>query len=257
MKIGVVKEIKPDEYRVALTPAGARELVQRGHEVLVEVGAGREARSPTGTSRRSVRGWHRVDEVWAAAQLMLKVKEPLPEEYPRLREGQILFTYLHLAASKELTEALVASGATCVALRDRRDSRRRVAAARADERDRGPARGPGGRVLPGEAARGPWSAARRSGRRRPRPSAGDRRRDRRLQRRGDRHRPRRERDHPRALDRPDAASRRDPLRPGQPGDVVDAADRGVDPRCRRRHRRGPDPRREGAEADQPRRCSAR
>ena len=115
MKIGVVKEIKPDEYRVALTPAGARELVQRGHEVLVEVGAGEGSAFADRHFEAVGARVASVDEVWAAAQLMLKVKEPLPEEYPRLRQGQILFTYLHLAASKELTEALVASGATCVA----------------------------------------------------------------------------------------------------------------------------------------------
>src|SRR3954468_20552906 len=99
MKIGVVKEIKPDEYRVALTPAGARELVQRGHDVLVEAGAGEgssfpdDAYGPVGPSLAS------VEDVWADAELLLKVKEPLPEEYPRLREGLVLFTYLHLAAS--------------------------------------------------------------------------------------------------------------------------------------------------------------
>jgi alanine dehydrogenase len=115
VKIGVVKEIKSDEYRVALTPAGARELVQRGHEVLVETGAGEG--SAFGDAQYAAVGstLQGVEDVWAAAELVLKVKEPLPVEYPRLREGQILFTYLHLAASKELTEALVASGAACVA----------------------------------------------------------------------------------------------------------------------------------------------
>jgi alanine dehydrogenase len=115
VKIGVVKELKPDEYRVALTPAGARELVQRGHEVLVETGAG-EGSAVADVQYEAVGArLAPVDEVWARAELLLKVKEPLAEEYPRLRSSQILFTYLHLAASKELTEALVASGATCVA----------------------------------------------------------------------------------------------------------------------------------------------
>src|SRR4051794_29631433 len=115
MKVGVVKEIKPDEYRVALTPAGARELVQRGHDVIVESGAGGgsafddEAYSAVGASLAP------AAEVWEEAELLLKVKEPLPPEYPLLRESQILFTYLHLAASAELTSALADSGAACVA----------------------------------------------------------------------------------------------------------------------------------------------
>jgi alanine dehydrogenase len=115
VKIGVAKEIKPDEYRVALTPAGARELMRVGHEVLVESGAG-EGSAFTDAQYAAVGARiASVDEVWAEAELLLKVKEPVVEEYPRVREGQILFTYLHLAASKELTEALVASGATCIA----------------------------------------------------------------------------------------------------------------------------------------------
>jgi alanine dehydrogenase len=115
MKIGVVKEIKSDEYRVALTPAGARELVRRGHDVLVEPGAGEgSAFTDAAYELEGVR-LADAEEVWAEADLLLKVKEPLPEEYPLLREGLALFTYLHLAASAELTEALVASGAACVA----------------------------------------------------------------------------------------------------------------------------------------------
>jgi alanine dehydrogenase len=115
VKIGVAKEIKPDEYRVALTPAGARELLRLGHDVLVETGAG-EGSAFTDAQYAAVGARIApVDDVWAGAELLLKVKEPLAEEYPRIREGQILFTYLHLAASKELTEALVASGATCIA----------------------------------------------------------------------------------------------------------------------------------------------
>jgi alanine dehydrogenase len=115
VKVGVVKEIKSDEYRVALTPAGARELVVRGHDVLVEAGAaeGSAFRDDGYVSVGARLG--SADEVWNASELVLKVKEPLPEEYGKLREGQILLTYLHLAASKELTEALVESGAACVA----------------------------------------------------------------------------------------------------------------------------------------------
>ena len=115
MRVGVAKEIKQDEYRVALTPAGAGELRQRGHEVVVETGAG--AGSAFLDADYEAVGARIVDveEVWATADLVLKVKEPLPEEYGRLREGLILFTYLHLAADEELTRALVSSGATCIA----------------------------------------------------------------------------------------------------------------------------------------------
>jgi alanine dehydrogenase len=115
MKVGVVKEIKADEYRVALTPAGARELVLRGHDVLVENGAGDGSSFPDDAYRAVGAMLSSADEVWGDAELLLKVKEPLPSEYPLLREGLVLFTYLHLAASEELTRALAESGATCVA----------------------------------------------------------------------------------------------------------------------------------------------
>ena len=115
MKVGVVKEIMPDEYRVALTPAGARELVQRGQDVLVQRGAGDGSSFPDQAYRAVGATLVSVDEVWSEAEPLLKVKEPLPSEYSLLREGLVLFTYLHLAASEELTRALVESGATCVA----------------------------------------------------------------------------------------------------------------------------------------------
>src|ERR671935_3287024 len=102
MRVGVAKEIKTDEYRVALTPAGALELVQRGHEVLVETGAGEGSAFPDSAYRAVEARIASVDEVWNEADLLLKVKEPLPNEYPLIREGLILFTYLHLAASDEL-----------------------------------------------------------------------------------------------------------------------------------------------------------
>jgi alanine dehydrogenase len=115
VKIGVAKEIKPDEYRVALTPAGARELVQRGHEVAIETGAGvgsafaDEAYEAVGARIAS------VEDVWADSDLLLKVKEPIKPEYGRLREGLILFTYLHIAADEPLTHALADSGIAAVA----------------------------------------------------------------------------------------------------------------------------------------------
>jgi alanine dehydrogenase len=115
MKVGVVKELKSDEYRVALTPAGARELVQGGHDVLVESGAGEGSAFSDGAYRAVGASLGSAEEVWGEVELLLKVKEPLPSEYPLLREGLVLFTYLHLAASEELTRALADSGAVCVA----------------------------------------------------------------------------------------------------------------------------------------------
>jgi alanine dehydrogenase len=115
MRIGVVKEIKPDEYRVALTPAGARELLQRGNEVLVEASAGVGSAFSDADYEAVGARLTSVEDVWASADLVLKVKEPLPDEYGRLRDGLVLFTYLHLAADQVLTRALIESGATCVA----------------------------------------------------------------------------------------------------------------------------------------------
>jgi alanine dehydrogenase len=115
VRIGVPKELKTDEYRVALTPAGARELVQRRHDVLVEHGAGvgsafdDHAYEAAGASITS------VENVWAEADLLLKVKEPIQSEYGHLREGLVLFTYLHIAADEPLTGALVESGIAAVA----------------------------------------------------------------------------------------------------------------------------------------------
>ena len=115
MRIGVVKEIKPDEYRVALTPAGARELAQRGHDVLVEIGAGEGSAFSDAAYAAAGAALASADATWADSDLLLKVKEPLPSEYPLLREGLVLFTYLHLAANEQLTRSLVESGTTCIA----------------------------------------------------------------------------------------------------------------------------------------------
>jgi alanine dehydrogenase len=115
VKIGVAKEIKTDEYRVALTPAGARELVQRGHEVLVEHGAGEGSTFADGDYSRAGARTVSVEDVWGEAELLLKVKEPIAAEYPRLRAGLVLFTYLHIAADEPLTRALIDSGVTAVA----------------------------------------------------------------------------------------------------------------------------------------------
>ena len=164
MKVGVPKEVKNHEYRVAITPAGVHELVQHGHEVFVERGP---------ASARSIPDEEYVaagatildtaDDVWGTAEMILKVKEPVAEEYARMREGQMLFTYLHLAADKPLTEELVARK------RDRRSPTRpcscprRAAAAVPDARGRRLAGPAGGRAL---ADAGPGRPRRADGRRR-------------------------------------------------------------------------------------------
>jgi alanine dehydrogenase len=115
LKIGVAKEIKTDEYRVALTPAGARELGQRGHDVIVEAGAGDGSAFADAAYEAAGARIATVDAVWGEAELLLKVKEPIAPEYGRLREGVVLFTYLHIAADEALTRALLESGITAVA----------------------------------------------------------------------------------------------------------------------------------------------
>jgi alanine dehydrogenase len=116
MRVGVPTEIKNNEFRVAITPAGVAELVHRGHEVLIEAGAGLgSAISDADFKRAGAQMINSVDEVWAEADLLLKVKEPIEPEYGRMREGQTLFTYLHLAASKPCTDALMTSGTTSIA----------------------------------------------------------------------------------------------------------------------------------------------
>ncbi|GBC77860.1 Alanine dehydrogenase [bacterium HR08] len=116
MIIGVPKELKPDEYRVGLVPAGVKALSEEGHTVYIEAGAG----EGSGISDREyeeagARILEDPDEVWARADLIIKVKEPIPIEYARLREGQILFTYLHLAPAPELTRELLARKVTGIA----------------------------------------------------------------------------------------------------------------------------------------------
>jgi alanine dehydrogenase len=115
MKVGVVTEIKKDEYRVALTPAGARELTLHGHDVLVQRGAGEGSAFADAEYVAAGARIAACADVWGEADLLLKVKEPLPAEYGSIRADQTLFTYLHLAPAPELTQALIASGATCIA----------------------------------------------------------------------------------------------------------------------------------------------
>ena len=154
MRIGVPTEIKTDEYRIAITPAGVRELTARGHEVLVQTGAGEgSAMSDEQFLAQGARIVADADAVFGEAELILKVKEPQPEEVARLRAEQTLFTYLHLAAEPELAQGLMASGATCIAYETVEDGARPSAAARADERGRGQDRDAGGGLHAGEAAR--------------------------------------------------------------------------------------------------------
>jgi alanine dehydrogenase len=116
VKVGVPREVKNHEYRVAITPAGVHEFVRNGHEVFVESEAGlgssitdAEFKQAGATILAS------PDDVWGTAELICKVKEPIAEEYPRMREGQVLFTYLHLAASRDCTEALLERKVTGIA----------------------------------------------------------------------------------------------------------------------------------------------
>jgi alanine dehydrogenase len=116
MKVGIPKEIKNHEYRVACTPAGVHELVRSGHEVFVQHDAGAGSLIPDEDfAAAGAAILPDADAVWQAGELILKVKEPIAEEYHLLRKGQVLFTYLHLAADRELTEALLGSGATAIA----------------------------------------------------------------------------------------------------------------------------------------------
>jgi alanine dehydrogenase len=116
VNIGVPKEIKNNEFRVAITPAGVREFVSHGHSVFVESGAGLGSAIADEDFRKvGATILPSADEVWDKAELVLKVKEPIAAEYKRMRNGKTLFTYLHLAASKECTDALIESGITAIA----------------------------------------------------------------------------------------------------------------------------------------------
>jgi alanine dehydrogenase len=116
MKVGVPTEVKNHEYRVAITPAGVHELSSRGHDVFVQAGAGLGSSiTDDQFAAAGAKIVGSVDEVWETADLILKVKEPIAEEYPRMRAGQTLFTYLHLAASRECTDALLDRGVTAIA----------------------------------------------------------------------------------------------------------------------------------------------
>src|SRR5688572_21208374 len=124
MIIGLPKEIKDNEYRVGLTPAGVRALTDAGHSVIVERGAGEGSGFENelyDTAGATI--LESPDEVWVRAEMIVKVKEPIAPEYPRMREGQLLFTYLHLAPDKELTKQLLERKVTGVAYETITDKR--------------------------------------------------------------------------------------------------------------------------------------
>jgi alanine dehydrogenase len=127
MKVGVPTEIKEDEYRVALTPAGVREMVEHDHEILIQRGAGEGSSiSDADFEAQGARILPDAAAVFGEAEMILGVKEPQPSEVEMLRPGQVLFTYLHLAPAPELTEELCASGATCIAYETVEDSHGRL-----------------------------------------------------------------------------------------------------------------------------------
>src|SRR5687767_15466849 len=116
MIIGLPKEIKDNEYRVGLTPAGVRALTDAGHPVIVEKSAGEGSGFEDGLYQKAgAEIIDSADDVWARAEMIVKVKEPIAPEYPRMREGQLLFTYLHLAPDHELTKQLLDRKVTGIA----------------------------------------------------------------------------------------------------------------------------------------------
>src|SRR5829696_1301855 len=124
MIVGVPKEVKQDEYRVAMVPAGVGELTRAGHTVLIQSGAG----SGSGISDElyTANGAQIVAsdaDVWKRADLIVKVKEPMPEEWPHMRAGQTVFTYFHFAADKHLTDAVIKSGITAIAYETIKDAK--------------------------------------------------------------------------------------------------------------------------------------
>jgi alanine dehydrogenase len=121
MIVGVPKEIKADEYRVAMIPVGVEELTRTGHKVLIQAGAGQG--SGITDEEYAANGAEIVNEVWSKADLVVKVKEPLPEEWTFLRPGQIVFTYFHFAADEQLTRAVMRSGITAIAYETIQDGR--------------------------------------------------------------------------------------------------------------------------------------
>lgn len=122
--IGVPREIKTDEYRVAMIPVGVEELTRAGHTVLIQTGAGQGSGiNDEDYAANGAEIVERADDIWKRSDLVVKVKEPLPSEWPLLRAGQTVFTYFHFAADRALTEAVLASGITAIAYETIRDAR--------------------------------------------------------------------------------------------------------------------------------------
>ena len=116
MKIGIPKELKNNESRVGMTPAGVYDLTARGHEVFVQQSAGEKSGFPDESYRKAgAKVLPTIEEVYAIADMIVKVKEPVAAEYPLIRQGQVVFTYFHFACERELTEAMLRSGSVCIA----------------------------------------------------------------------------------------------------------------------------------------------
>src|SRR3954452_6211288 len=124
MIVGVPKEVNTDKYRVAMTPVGVDELTRIGHTVLIEEGAG--SGSGISDDQYAQHGAEIVADhaaIWKRADMVVKVKEPLPDEWPLMRDGQIIFTYFHFAASEDLTQAVMNSGCTAIAYETIKDAK--------------------------------------------------------------------------------------------------------------------------------------
>ncbi len=238
LTVGVPKEIKTAEHRVAMTPDGVRELENNGVEVFIEAGAGRD--SAIADSDYVAAGATIVpgaEDAWAQ-QMVVKVKEPQESEFALLRDDLTLVTYLHLAAYPDVAKALLSAGTTSDRLRDRAARRWRAAVARADERGRGSPRHPGGRPLPRAPERRPRRPPRRGARGSARPCGRARRRQRRMELGMDRRRHGGRGDAARQEPRPPSLRRPDPPRAHRDPRVEPRRGRA---RCRRgrpRDRRG-------------------
>ena len=169
MIVGVPREIKQDEYRVAMLPVGVEELTRAGHRVLVERGAGLGSGiSDDNTARTGPRSSTQAADVFSQADLIVKVKEPQPQEFPLFRRGQVLFTYLHFAASEALTRSVLETGRDGGGLRNAARQAGRSALPHPHERSRRPHEHPGRGQVPRATAGGPRHPAGR----RPRRAAG-------------------------------------------------------------------------------------
>ena len=155
MIVGVPREIKLDEYRVGMLPVGVEEFVLAGHTVLVEAGAGQgSGLSDHDYLRQGAKLVASGRDLYERAEMVVKVKEPQAEEIPFIRPGQILFTYFHFAADRDLTDAMLESGATCVAYETLRDERGQLPLSDADERGRGSNEHSGGGEVSGTSSNG-------------------------------------------------------------------------------------------------------